>query len=171
MPRKITNLSKPIPQSGRDGLTKNHGLAQPKLSQYIGFFAIGYTLASAVFMMIQTQLTLSSQLVTVLSIIIGAYIAVSKFVKHQQRALDRSEINRIMLSGVAVIWLVTALYFVAIWFWLFDTVSREVLIDMAMQKPLPLLSALVMILVLTLVSARISLWVLNSLLDPKRKTR
>ena len=171
MPRKITNLSKPSPQSNREGLTKNNGLAQPKLAQYIGFFAVGYTLASAVFMMIQTQLTLNSQLVTVLSIIIGAYIAVSKFVKHQQRALNRSEINRIMLSGVAVIWLVTALYFIAIWFWLFDTVSREVLVDMAMQKPLPLLSALVMILVLTLVSARISLWILNSLLDPKRKTR
>ena len=171
MPRKIANLSKPSRQSNLDGLTKNNGLAQPKLAQYIGFFAVGYTLASAVFMMIQTQLTLNSQLVTVLSIIIGAYIAVSKFVKHQQRALDRSEINRIMLSGVAVVWLVTALYFVAIWFWLFDTVSREVLVDMAMQKPLPLLSALVMILVLTLVSARISLWILNSLLDPKRKTR
>ncbi|WP_264752887.1 hypothetical protein [Psychrobacter sp. ENNN9_III] len=38
-----------------------------------------------------------------------------------------------------------------------------------MQQPLPLLSALVMILVLTFISARISILLINRLLDPKRK--
>ena len=111
-----------------------------------------------------------SQLVTVLSIIIGAYIAVSKFIKHQQRALSKSEINRLMFGGVAVVWLLTAIYFLGIWFFLFDAVNREVLIEMAMQQPLPLISALVMILVLTFISARISILALNHLLNPKRKT-
>ena len=142
---------------------------QPKLAQYIGFFAIGYTLASAVLMMIQTVFALNSQLTTLLSIIIGAYIAVYKFVKHQQRALDRGEINRLMSGGVAVIWLMTVIYFMAIWFWLFDAINRSVLLEMAIEQPLPLLSSLMMIMVFTLVSARISLWAINHLLDPKRQ--
>ena len=62
------------------------------------------------------------------------------------------------------------IYFLGIWLFLFDAVSREVLMEMSMQQPLPLLSALVMILVLSLVSARISIWAVNHLLDPKRKT-
>ena len=142
---------------------------EPKLAQYIGFFAIGYTLASAVFMMVQTKLALNSQLVMVLSILVGAYIAVRKFIKHQQRALDRSEINRLTFGGIAAVWLLTVMYFLVIWFWLFDTVSREVLFDMATQRPLPLLSSLMMMLVLTLVSARIGLWGINRLLDPRSK--
>lgn len=170
MSRKTPNLSKPNMHSGHSGLPHNHESTQPKLALYIGFFAIGYTLASAIFMMIQTQMALNSQLVTVLSIIVGAYIAVHKFVKHQQRALDRDEINRLMFGGVAVVWLLTIIYFLGMWFLLFDAVSREVLFEMAKQRPLPLLSSLIMILVLTLVSARISIWVFNRLLDPKRKT-
>lgn len=142
---------------------------QPKMAQYVGFFAVGYILASAIFMMIQTKFTLNSQLVTVISIVIGAYIAVHKFIKHQQRALDRSEINRLMFGGVAVIWLLTIIYFLGIWFFLFDAVSREVLIEMTIQQPLPLLSALVMILVLSLVSARLSILLINRLLNPKHR--
>ena len=156
MSRQTTNLSKP----------RTLASSQPKLAQYIGFFAIGYILASAIFMMIQTKIALNSQLVMVVSIIVGAYIAVSKFIKHQQRALAKHEINRLMFGGVAVVWLLTVLYFLAIWFWLFDGVSREVLLEMAMARPLPLLSSLV----LMLVSTRISLWAINHFLNPAPKT-
>ena len=159
MPAKTTNLHKP----------QTLAPMQPKLAQYIGFFAIGYTLASALFMMIQTQFALNSQLVMALSIVVGAYIAIRKFIKHQQRALNPSEINRLMFGGVVVVWILTIIYFLAIWFWLFDTVSREVLSEMGMARPLPLLSSLVMMLVFTLVSARISLWAINRLLNPARK--
>ena len=169
MSRKPVPLSKSTP-SKRNGLLADTTLNQPKMMLYVGFFTVGYMLASAVFMMIQTKLALNSQLVTVISIVIGAYIAVHKFIKHQQRALDRGEINRLMFAGVAVVWLLTIIYFLGIWFFLFDAVSREVLMEMSMQQPLPLLSALVMILVLSLVSARISIWAVNHLLDPKRKT-
>ena len=171
MSRKTTPFSKSKIQSSHSGSPQSSRVTQPKLAQYVGFFAVGYILASAIFMMIQTKLALNSQLVTVLSIIVGAYIAVNKFIKHQQRALNRHEINRLMLGGVAVVWVLTAIYFLGIWFFLFDAVNREVLIEMAMQQPLPLISALVMILVLTFISARISIWALNRLLDPKRKTR
>ena len=171
MSRKTTPLSKSNIQAGHSGSPQSSRVTQPKLAQYVGFFAVGYILASAIFMMIQTKLALNSQLVTVLSIIVGANIAVNKFIKHQQRALNRHEINRLMLGGVAVVWVLTAIYFLGIWFFLFDAVNREVLVEMAMQQPLPLVSALVMILVLTFISARISIWALNRLLDPKRKTR
>ncbi|MGO1474631.1 MAG: ABZJ_00895 family protein [Psychrobacter sp.] len=171
MARKTTNLSKRNTRSNRHGLPQGHESVQPKLALYVGFFAIGYILASVIFMMIQTKLALNSQLVTVISIFIGTYIAVNKFIKHQQRALNKSEINRLMFGGVAIVWLLTVIYFLAIWFFLFDEVSREVLSEMAMQQPLPLLSSLVMILVLTLVSTRISLWALNHLLNPKQKTK
>ena len=169
MSRKTTNLNKPNTQSGRNGLSQKPESAQPKMAQYIGFFAIGYILTSTIFMMIQTQVALNSELVTALSIIVGAYISVNKFIKHQQRVLDRDEINRLMFGGVGVVWLLTAIYFLGIWFLLFDAVSREVLLEMSIQQPLPLLSALVMILVLTFISARISILLLNRLLDPKRK--
>ena len=74
-----------------------------------------------------------------------------------------------MFGGILVVWLLTAIYFLALWVWLFDDANREVLIEMTLQQPLPLVSALVMILVLTLVSARISIWAVNRLLDPQRK--
>lgn len=169
MSRKTTNLSKATKHLSANESTSSLKSVQPKLAQYVGFFAIGYILASAIFMMIQSKFALNSQLVTVISIIIGAFIAVSKFVKHHQRALDRSEMNRLTIGGVVVVWVLTVIYFLAIWFWVFDTISREVLLEMTMQQPLPLLSSLVMILVLTLVSARISLWGVNRLLEPKPK--
>jgi len=160
MSRQTTSLNKP----------QTLVQAQPTLARYVGFFAIGYTLASTIFMMIQTKFALNPQLVMVVSIIVGAYIAVSKFIKHQKRALARDEINKLTSSGVVIIWMLTVIYFSAIWFWLFDTISREVLFEMAMQRPLPLLSSLMLMLVLTLVSARISLWSINRLLDPIRKS-
>lgn len=170
MSRKTTPLNQSTSHSGQDGLLHAHQLTQPKMARYIGFFAIGYVLASAIFMMIQTKMALNSQLVTGVSIVIGAYIAVHKFIKHQQRALNRGESNRLVFGGVAVVWVLTIIYFLGIWFWLFDAVSREVLFEMTKQQPLPLLSSLVLVLVLTLVSARISIGVLNRLLNPKRKT-
>ena len=169
MSRKPVPLSKSTP-SKRNGLLADTTLNQPKMMLYVGFFAVGYMLASAVFMMIQTKFALNPQLVTVLSIILGAYIAVHKFVKHQQRALYRDEIKRLMFGGVIVVWLLTMVYFLGIWVFLFDAISREVLLEMSMQQPLPLISALVMILVLSLVSARISIWAINRLLDPHRNS-
>ena len=169
MSRKPASLSKPFTPSEPKGLPLNTTATQPKLMLYIGFFAVGYMLASAVFMMIQTKLALNAQLVTVLSIVLGAYIAVHKFIKHQHRALDRDEINRLMFGGVIVVWLLTTVYFLGIWVFLFDAISREVLLEMSMQQPLPLISALIMIVVLSLVSARISIWAINRLLDPNRK--
>ncbi|WP_296243465.1 MULTISPECIES: ABZJ_00895 family protein [unclassified Psychrobacter] len=171
MSRKPMQISKsPHPsreaQLGSNTLPTSPSLIKPKMGQYIGYFAIGYTLASAIFMMVQTKIALNSQLVTVLSIIVATYIAVHKFIKHQQRGLDKREINRLMLGGVAVVWLLTMIYFLGIWLFLFDAVSREVLTEMAIQQPLPLLSALVMILVLSLVSARISILLINRLLNP-----
>ena len=169
MSRKPVPLSKSTP-SKRNGLLADTTLNQPKMMLYVGFFAVGYMLASALFMMIQTKFALNPQLVTVLSIILGAYIAVHKFVKHQQRALYRDEIKRLMFGGVIVVWLLTMVYFLGIWVFLFDAISREVLLEMSMQQPLPLISALVMILVLSLVSARISIWAINRLLDSHRKS-
>ena len=169
MSRKPVPLSKST-LSKRKGLLTDTATNQPKIMLYVGFFAVGYMLASAIFMMIQTKFALNPQLVTVLSIILGAYIAVHKFVKHQQRALYRDEIKRLMFGGVIVVWLLTMVYFLGIWVFLFDAISREVLLEMSMQQPLPLISALVMILVLSLVSARISIWAINRLLDPNRKS-
>lgn len=169
MSRKPAPLSKPTAPSERKGSSVTTTGTQPKLMLYIGFFAVGYMLASAVFMMIQTKFALNAQLVTVLSIVLGAYIAVHKFIKHQQRALDKDEINRLMFGGVIVVWLLTVVYFLGIWVFLFDAISREVLLEMSMQQPLPLISALIMILVLSLVSARLSIWAINRLLDPNRK--
>ncbi len=167
MSRKPAPLSKPTSLKHKKQIS-NATSNQPKLATYIGFFAVGYILASAVFMLIQTKLALNAQLVTVLSIILGAYIAVHKFIKHQQRALYKNEINRLTFGGVIVVWLLTMIYFSGIWLFLFDAISREVLIEMTMQQPLPLISAFVMILVLSLVSTRISIWAINHLLNPNR---
>ena len=169
MSRKPVPLSKST-LSKRKGLLTDTATNQPKMMLYVGFFAVGYMLASAIFMMIQTKFALNPQLVTVLSIVLGAYIAVHKFIKHQQRALYRDEINRLMFGGVIVVWLLTMVYFLGIWVFLFDAISREVLLEMSMQQPLPLISALIMIVVLSLVSARITIWAINRLLDPHRKS-
>lgn len=168
MARITPNLSKRKAQSKSQ--LKNIG--QPLktgLMHYVGFFTVGYIIASAVFMMIQTKIALNPQLVTVLSIVVGAYIAVYKFVKHQQRSLSSSEINRLTVGSTGAVWLLTVIYFLAIWLWLFDAANREVLLEMSMQQPMPLVSALLIILLLTLISARLSIWALNSLLNPKRK--
>lgn len=162
MPRTTPNLSKHHVQPLNAQQTP-----KIKLAQYVGFFAVGYVLASAVFMMIQTKVALSSQLVTVLSILVGAYIAIHKFIKHQRRTLNSSEMNRLTIGSVAVVWLLTAIYFLGLWLWLFDAIDREVLLEMTAQQPLPLLSALVMILVLTLITARLGIWAFNRLLTPK----
>lgn len=165
MARIKPNLSKHNAQS--------KGAGQPlktSLIQYVGFFTIGYVLASTVFMIIQTKITLNPQLITILSIFVGAYVSVRKFVKHQQRALTKNESNRLTMGGTGAVWLLTIIYFLALWLWLFDAASREVLLEMTAQQPLPLLSALVIILLLTLISTRVSIWAVNRLLDAKRKT-
>ena len=97
----------------------------------------------------------------------GAYVAIYKFVKHQQRALTAKEINRLTVRSTAIIWLLAALYFLCLWLLVFDAVSREVLIDMTRQQPMPLLFALAMIIVFTLLVTRLSLWAINHLLAPK----
>ncbi len=145
----------------------NQQLASTALTLYVGFFALGFIIASALFMMIQSKITLNSQLITGLSIVIAAYVAVYKFVKHQQRALTTKEINRLTVRSTAIIWLLAALYFLCLWLLVFDAVSREVLIDMTRQQPMPLLLALAMIIVFTLIVTRLSLWAINHLLAPK----
>ncbi|WP_367108427.1 ABZJ_00895 family protein [uncultured Psychrobacter sp.] len=138
--------------------------------QYVGFFAVGYLLASAIFMIVQLKFPLNPYLVTIIAVFVGAYIGVLKFTKHQQRALTISEINRLTFGGTGAVWTITAIYFLAVWLWLFDAANRAVFMEMTMQQPLPLIAALVMILVVTLVGARISILIVNRLLDPKRKT-
>ena len=145
----------------------NQQLASTALTLYVGFFALGFIIASALFMMIQSKITLNSQLITGLSIVMGAYVAVYKFIKHQQRALTAKEINRLTVRSTAIIWLLAALYFLCLWLLVFDAVSREVLIDMTRQQPMPLLFALAMIIVFTLLVTRLSLWAINHLLAPK----
>lgn len=145
----------------------NPQLATTALRLYVGFFALGFIIASALFMIIQSKFTLNSQLITGLSIIMGAYVAVYKFIKHQQRALTPKEINRLTLSSSTIIWLLAALYFLSLWLLVFDTASREVLLDMTRQQPMPLLLALAMMVVFTLIITRLSLWGINRLLAPK----
>lgn len=161
MSRPLLNINK-----SKSSLKTHSPSKSPKLMPYVRFFAIGYILATSVFMLIQSKVAISAQLVTVLSILVGAYIAVLKFTKHQHRALNRSEINRLSLASIGAVWLLTGFYLLILWFWLFDAVSREVLLEMTQQQPLPLLGALMMIIVLTLVSARLGIWIFNRLLAP-----
>lgn len=142
-------------------------IATPKLTLYVGFFALGFIIASVLFMMIQSKFTLNSQLVTGLSIAIGAYVTVYKFTKHQRRALTSKEINRLTFSSTAIVWLLAALYFLCLWLLVFDTASREVLLEMSRQQPLPLIMALAAMTVFTLVITRLSLWAITYLLTPK----
>ena len=140
-----------------------------KLTLYVGFFTLGFIIASVIFMLIQSNFALNSQLVTALSIVVGAYVAVYKFIKHQQRALTKQETNKLTLSSTAVLWALTAVYFLGLWLFLFDAANREVLIEMTMQQPLPLLFSLAMMIILTLLAMRLSLGLFNRLLDPRRK--
>ncbi len=162
-------MSPTTPNLSKRQMKPNHVEQTQKISlmQYVGFFAIGYVLASALFIMIQTQVMLNPQLVTTLSVLTGSYISVYKFVKHQRRALNSSEINRLTIVSISVVWLLTAIYFLGLWVFLFDRISREVLIDMVAVQPLPLLGATVMMVTITLVSARIGIWIFNRLLTPK----
>ena len=162
-------MSPTTPNLSKRQMKTNHVEQAQKISlmQYVGFFAIGYVLASTLFIMIQTQVMLNPQLVTTLSVLTGSYISVYKFVKHQRRALNSSEINRLTIVSISVVWLLTAIYFLGLWVFLFDRISREVLIDMVAVQPLPLLGATVMMVTITLVSARIGIWIFNRLLTPK----
>ncbi len=162
MSRKSPSLSKHSAKSKLNPPTQ-----QVKLTLYIGFFMVGYVLASALLMLLQTQIALNPQLVTLIAILVGAFIAVQKFIKHQGRALHKQEINKLALSGTAIVWLLTALYFLAIWLWLFDTANRQVFIEMTLQQPWPLLASFLAIMLLTFISARVSLWLFNRLLTPK----
>ena len=154
MSRKSANLSNSKAQS-------------VKLAQYLGFFMVGYILASALLMLLQTQIALNPQLVTLLSILVGAFIAVYKFIKHYSRALRKAEMVRLAIGGTGIVWLLNALYFFTIWLWLFDEANRQVFIEMSLQQPLPLLFALIAIVLLTFVSAGIGIWLFNRLLSPK----
>lgn len=154
MSRKSANLSKSKAQS-------------VKLAQYLGFFMVGYILASALLMLLQTQIALNPQLVTLLSILVGAFIAVHKFIKHYSRALRKAEMVRLAIGGTGIVWLLNALYFFTIWLWLFDEANRQVFIEMSLQQPLSLLFALIAIVLLTFVSAGIGIWLFNRLLSPK----
>ncbi len=145
----------------------NQQSANPVLTLYVGFFALGFIITSVLFMMIQSKFAINSQLITGLSIVIAAYIAVYKFIKHQQRALTAKEINQLTVRSTAIVWLLAALYFLCLWLLVFDAVSREVLLDMTRQQPMPLLLALAMIIVFTLLITRLSLWAINHLLAPK----
>ncbi len=138
-----------------------------KLISYIGFFVIGFVIASVVLMMIQSVLALNAQLVTAISIVIGAYSAVYKFIKHEHRALSATEINQLTLGSIGIVWLLTTLYFLALWLLIFDVFNREVFVEMARQQPLPLLFALTLVILLTLLGARLSIWAMNLLLAPK----
>lgn len=140
------------------------------LTQYVGFFVVGYIIASAVFMMVQTQVALEPQLVNAVSLFIGAYTAVYKFIKHHKRALTTKESNRLTRNSSAVIWLLTAIYFLALWLWIFDSANRAVLLENTMQQPVPLFFALAVMLLLTLIWARLGIWAINRLLNPHRKT-
>ena len=138
-----------------------------KLLPYAGFFTIGYILASALFMMLQTQWAIDPKLTTILSIVVGAFIAIYKFTKHQRRSLTSHEMNRLTVISVSIVWLLTLLYSLGLWWWLLDAISREVFLNKLLEQPLPLVSAIIMIVILTLLTARLSLLVFNRLLTPK----
>ena len=162
---RITPNSSKANQQGTLTTTKSTA----KLTLYIGFFTLGFIIASIIFMLIQSKFALNAQLVTGLSIVVGAYIAVYKFINHQQRALTKQETNRLTMGSTAVLWLLTAVYFLGLWLFLFDTANRAVMIEMTRQQPLPLLFALAMMIIFTLLINRFSLGVFNRLLDPRRK--
>lgn len=162
MSRKSANLSKSNTQS-----VISPSAPPVKLAQYLGFFMVGYILASALLMLLQTKIALNPQLVTLLSILVGAFIAVHKFSKHQRRAIRKDEMIKLAIGGTVIVWLLNALYFLAIWLWLFDEANRQVFIEMSLQQPLPLLVALIAIMLLTFVSAGVGIWLFNRLLAAK----
>ena len=138
-----------------------------KMTPYIGFFVIGFILANTIAALIQTQWALNAYVVMVLSMLLGAYVAVYKFVKHQQRTMTIKQVNRLTFASVGIVWLLSAGYLLGLWLWLFDAIDREVLMEMSAEQPLPLLSALIMMIIVTVVSARIGILAFNRLLLPK----
>lgn len=169
MSRMNTTVTTPKAVAPDSQKSKAKPFKRVSLTQYVGFFVIGYIIASAVFMMIQTQITLEPQLINALSLFVGSYVAVYKFINHHKRALTTKEINRLTRNSSAAVWLLTALYFLLLWLWVFDIANREVLIENTMQQPMPLLFALAMMLLLTLIWARLGIWAMNLLLNPTRK--
>jgi len=148
----------------------NKTLSRPtsiSIAPFVVYFAIGFVLASAIFMLIQSKVALNSFVVIVISVLVAAFIATFKFAKQQKRSMITSEMNRLALSGTLLVWVLTAIYFLAIWLWLLDDISREVLMDMAQAQPMPLVIALVMMLMVTAISARLGLWAFNRLIATK----
>lgn len=154
--KNSTKLHKNLPQSP----------ASP-IAPFVIYFGIGFVLASAIFMLIQTKIALNSLVVTVISVIIAAFIATFKFTKQQKRSMTTKEMNRLAISGTLLVWVLTAIYFLAVWLWLLDDISREVLLEMAQAQPMPLIVAFVMMLIVTAISARLGLWAFNRLLSVK----
>lgn len=148
----------------------NKTLSRPtsiSIAPFVVYFAIGFVLASAIFMLIQSKFALNSFVVIVISVLVAAFIATFKFTKQQKRSMMTSEMNRLALSGTLLVWVLTAIYFLAIWLWLLDDISREVLMDMTQAQPMPLVIALVMMLIVTAISARLGLWAFNRLMATK----
>lgn len=161
-------MSRTTPRFNNKIPSKHSGLPQKvSLMPYVGFFAVGFILANTVAALIQSQFILNPYIVMVLSILVGSYIAVHKFIKHQRRRLASQEINRLTFASIGIVWLLTLLYLGGLWIWVLDAINREVLLEMSAERPLPLIVALVMMIVLTLVSARISIYTFNRLLAPK----
>jgi len=148
----------------------NKTLSRPtsiSIAPFVVYFAIGFVLASAIFMLIQSKVALNSFVVIVISVLVAAFIATFKFTKQQKRSMITSEMNRLALTGTLLVWVLTAIYFLAIWLWLLDDISREVLMDMTQAQPMPLVIALVMMLIVTAISARLGLWAFNRLMATK----
>lgn len=158
MPKKNTSTSL---------LTDTDAAKKTKMTQYVGFFAVGFILANTIAILIQSQIALNSYAVMVLSVLLGVYIAVYKFIRHQRRPLTIGEINRLTVASVAMVWLLTAGYFLGLWLWLFDAINREVFMEMSAEQPLPLLSAIIMMVIITVISARIGILACSRLLAPK----
>lgn len=137
------------------------------IAPFVIYFGIGFVLASAIFMLIQSKIALNSMVVTVISVIVAAFIATFKFTKQQKRSMTSNEMNRLAISGTLLVWGLTAIYLLAVWFWLLDDISREVLIDMTRAQPMPLIVAFVVMIMVTAISARLGLWAFNRLLSTK----
>ena len=85
-------------------------------------------------------------MVMLLTIGIAAYITVRKFVRHQQRALMRIEVLRLTFGAVIAVWILSALYFLSLWFLVFDAISREVLQEAFAARPWALLQGLLLMI-------------------------
>ena len=145
-------------------LSRNSALP---IAPFVIYFGIGFVLASAIFMLIQSKIALNSMVVTVISVIVAAFIATFKFIKQQKRSMTTFEMNRLAISGTLLVWVLTAVYLLAVWLWLLDDISREVLLEMAQAQPMPLIVAFVMMFLVTAISARLGLWAFNRLLSLK----